>query len=153
LAAHDSDTVVRRFSAPKKRGEGIERPRLTLSVRQRRAAMNITQKRIFQIFFWLIVALNIWGALPTLNYAPYGAVGSDIVSVYEVSKDAALPIPVQKIEAATAPRSFVDTGKKVEVYIRNSYRDQKAEQFPRVTLLVAVVGLVLYGWTGKKEKK
>ncbi len=114
--------------------------------------MSKLQKRVFSVFFWLVVAINIWGALPSFYYAPYGSVGPDVVSVYEPDADLAPFVPIKKIDSSRFADPFVDTGKRVAVSIRNDYRDRRAEQLARVTLLVMLVGAILYRGVGRKKE-
>src|SRR5258708_3142718 len=54
------------------------------------------------------------------------AVGSDVVSVYTADDDrSAASVPLQRLEVApnNQSSSLSDTGQRVHVYIKNTYRD------------------------------
>ena len=115
--------------------------------------MNPLQKKILYIFFWIVVAILFWGSLPSFHYAPYGDIGPNVVSVYEIDGEGDHYVSIKKLDRSKIPPLFVDTGKKVAVSIRNDYRGRSAEQLARFTLLVLLVGFALYQWAGKKLVK
>ena len=101
----------------------------------------MSRPRILQVAFTLIVLVNAWGALPTFQYAPWTDLARDDVRVYTPhgSYDA---IPIQRVDT-TQDVPFVDTGQTVNVYVRSGYRNSGAHTYPRITLAIAGIALVL----------
>lgn len=88
-----------------------------------------------------ILCLNIIGALPRMYKAGGHLVGTNLVSVFEVqSSEHDLIVPLQVWQTNYGR---LDTGKRVEVYIRNSYKDDIITYYPRTTLLATGVMLFL----------
>jgi hypothetical protein len=110
------------------------------------------QKRIFRIFFGVILAVNVWGALPSCYKMPYKYVDPDSVIVYEPHEPVgrAPLIPIKRMETR-APFGSIDTGRTVIVTITAWYQDRGRQNIAVATLLLAVVGLAFYKWTGKRQ--
>ena len=91
----------------------------------------------------LVLGVNLVGASPRKCTSPamykgeQHTVGADVVSVYLPTPHVAdaIQIPVQTL---TDPQAgFGDTGQRVNVYLRNGYKDDLITYYPRTTLFIA----------------
>lgn len=97
---------------------------------------------ILKIFFVIILLVNIVGVVLSLPWYPRDFVGADTVEVYEVSHTS--NVPFVSVKKWTSDYKLEDTGKKVEVSIRSSYRDEGMGWIPKVTILLLVIYFALY---------
>ena len=76
------------------------------------------------------------------------SVGSDIASVYTADDDSSAPlVPIQRlqIDSKNQSSSLSDTGQRVHVYIKNTYRDDDIRRAHSATIRVLVFFVLLYG--------
>ena len=106
----------------------------------------MTRQFILKCAFAIIVAINIWGALPSFHYAPWAPLARDDVRVYTPEKASGASsveaVPIARLDT-WRDDPFVSTGQTVNVYIRSGYRNSGAQTYPRLTLAVAVVAAIL----------
>ena len=89
-----------------------------------------------------ISVVNAVGAFPRYYKGEQHPVGSDVVSVYTPEgSDGEVTVPVKEWRHENG--SFVETGSRVRVYLRNGYKDDVIEWYPRVTLGILVVSMVV----------
>ncbi len=90
----------------------------------------------------MIVAVNLWGALPTFQYAPWTELSRDDVRVYTPHGNSTDAVPIQRVDTAQ-DHPFIDTGQTVNVYVRSGYRNSGAHTYPRITLAIASIAFLL----------
>ena len=91
----------------------------------------------------LIVLVNAWGALPTLHYAPWADLSRDDVRVYTPHGTSPDRIPIQGVYTAISQDPFAETGQTVNVYVRSGYRNSGAQTYPRITLCIVAIAVLL----------
>jgi hypothetical protein len=90
--------------------------------------------------------VNLPDALPFSAYkGAQHAVGSDVVQVYTPPSDPSVPTVAVTRTAKNPGEKDADTGERVTVYLRNSYREDAIHRSPQRTLLVLLGCVVLYG--------
>ena len=102
----------------------------------------MSRSKILWIAFLAIVAVNLWGALPSFHYAPWTDMSHDDVRVYTPHAGSADAIPIQRVDTAQSD-PFISTGQTVDVYVRSGYRNSGAQTYPRITLLISIIALLL----------
>jgi hypothetical protein len=85
-----------------------------------------------------IVLLNVVYALPPMYKGGlYHRVGPGAVSVYRLTGGGyELPVAVQERREGSP---CVDTGERVQVYLRSTYKDDRIVQCPRLTLVILAI--------------
>jgi len=103
--------------------------------------------KILRITIWILgllglLYINALGALPRFHKGVQHPAGADVVSVY--------PADSQHPETATpikdwdrSKESLVNTDQSVQVYIRNNYKDNLIVFYPRLTLLITLLTLIV----------
>jgi hypothetical protein len=96
----------------------------------------------------LTILVNISGAMRPMYKGVQKQVGTDLVQVYAFTDGSnEIPIPVKKWSSPNpndVNGTFVETGEKVQVYLRNDYKDDDIIFWPRRTLWILGVTIVLY---------
>jgi len=81
----------------------------------------------------LVLGVNAIGALPRVYKGVQHPVGHEIVSVFIPSGEQRdILTPVEDVKT----NGFRDTGQRVQVYLRNGYKDDIVTFYPRITVLV-----------------
>jgi hypothetical protein len=95
------------------------------------------------ISFLLIAMINLLGSMRPLYKGVRHPVGSDVVNVYAGEEGSNIPVvPVKQYQQGSG--GYVDTGSKVRVYLRNTYKDDQIVWYPRVTLgVLGVAGILI----------
>jgi hypothetical protein len=95
----------------------------------------------FVVGLSIVVGVNAVGALPRVYKGVQHPVGHETVSVYTPSgeeRDVLTPI------VNVSERGFSDTGQRVQVYLRNGYKDDIVTFYPRVTVLVLLAMALIH---------
>ena len=86
----------------------------------------------------LLIGINSIGALPRIYKGMYRRVGPSVVQVFRNSGGELEPtVPIQ--DWAPGPNHSADTGQRVGVMLRNSYKDGQSYFFPWITLTLLFV--------------
>lgn len=90
----------------------------------------------------LILCVNVLGAIPRIYKGVQHPAGTDVVAVYESQGEELAPlVPVQTW--ASGQDGSLDTGKRVQVFIKNTYKDNAITYYPRATLMIAAAVAIL----------
>ncbi len=96
---------------------------------------------------WTIL-VNLEGAIGPFSKGLQRPVGDDVVAVYPCKGEPTeVPIPVTEWDPSKGDDGygrFVETGPKVQVFVRNSYRRDAIVACPRETLLILGATILLY---------
>jgi hypothetical protein len=107
------------------------------------------KKLIFLIFLSVIITINVWCALPILYGSMYKGNYTDIapndVSVSETNGFLGPFVSVQTEKGD----NFIDSGKKVNVFIVSGFQDGERAGLARINLIAFLLGIVLYRWSSK----
>jgi len=110
--------------------------------------MLFLRKIVLIIGVSLTILVNISGAMRPMYKGVQEQVGTDLVQVYAFTDGSnEIPIPVKKWSSPNpndVNGSIVETGEKVQVYLRNNYKDDDIIFWPRRTLWILGVTIVLY---------
>ncbi len=116
---------------------------------------NVTeiQRLNLSIGIALIMAFNGFGSLPIIYIGVQHQVGSATVSVYSPRGEPdEILIPIKTFGASDT--GFIDTGQSVQVYVRNWYKDDMIQFYPRWTFFIAlgmvVIHLALSFWKPRR---
>ena len=114
--------------------------------------MSTIRKMIWIIGITLTLLTNLSGSMPRMYKGVQHEVGSDVVNVYSVQGlPHETPIPVMAWES-TDPNDpngkLVDTGQSVQVYLKNTYKDDLIAYYPRMTLWIVGATILLHFATG-----
>ena len=106
---------------------------------------------VWVIALSLILLMNLLGAQRPFYKGVQRPVGPDLASVYVPFSDSEYepPVPVMKWRGNNCDGGLVDTGQKVLVCLRNSYKDDRIVFYPRVTLAILIPTVLIYlvlGW-------
>ena len=86
----------------------------------------------------LIFFINVFGALPSMHKPNWQPLDGDWVRV-----DSSGDHPVPVMQWGKDRESYVDTGKRVQVYIRPWYKEGEILWYPRITLgILVVIGIL-----------
>jgi hypothetical protein len=81
----------------------------------------------------IVLGVNAIGAFPRVYKGVQHPVGHEIVSVYIPSgTERDMLTPVEEV----SDHGFRDTGERVQVFLRNGYKDDAVTFYPRITVLV-----------------
>ena len=107
--------------------------------------MNIRLARTLNLTIGIamILAFNAVGSLPAIPHGVQHEVGPETVSVY-TSKGEPHEIltPVETHDASE--RGFIDTGQKVQVYVRNDYNLDLSQYYPRWTFVITLCMVAIH---------
>src|SRR5262249_7286317 len=106
--------------------------------------LNRLQTGIWILGMSLICLVNLMGVLPPMHIGVQRPVGSDVVSVVSLGgHEGGISVPIQ--EWRDKNREYIDTGTRVQVFLRNSYRNEEEFRWnPRITLGIALVVFFIY---------
>jgi hypothetical protein len=107
------------------------------------------KKLIIRTFVGAVIAVNVWCGLPTIYKAPYRLVGTDVASVYDNSD---LPGPYVAIKRVEADK-FLDTGKRVSVFIPSDYPNRGREKLAGINLIAIFAAIAFYRWQERHKKR
>ena len=102
----------------------------------------MTQSFTLKSALAVIVAVNLWGALPKFHYGAFAPLKPDEVHVFTADKSSSSP-PTPDSTVPIKTFDFRDTGQTVGVYIRSDYRDSEALIYPRITLAIGGIAAIV----------
>ena len=106
--------------------------------------MNIAQTAVLSIASLAIFAVNFLDALPFYYKGVQHPVGSNIVTVYVPHGGSSIPALPVMLRSANPADGYSDTGQRVEVWLRNNYREDAIHRTPRKTIAILMCFGVLY---------
>ncbi|MEI8380344.1 MAG: hypothetical protein WCJ09_09460 [Planctomycetota bacterium] len=107
--------------------------------------MNVTllQRLNLSIGIAVILAFNGFGALPIIYIGVHDEVGPETVSVFSPRGEPhEILTPIKTF--GTSDTGFIDTGQSVQVYVRNWYKDNLIQFYPRWTFFIALGMVVIH---------
>jgi hypothetical protein len=89
----------------------------------------------------IVLAVNAIGAVPRVYKGVQHPVGHENISIYVPSgEERDMLTPVEEV----SNRGIRDTGVRVQVYVRNGYKDDIVAFYPRVTVLVLLAMALIH---------
>ena len=108
------------------------------------ARMNTAQTVVLSIASIAIFAVNFLDALPIYYKGVQHPVGSNIVKVYVPHGGSSFPALPVMLPSANPGDGHSDTGQRIEVWLRNNYREDAIHRAPRKTIAILICFGVLY---------
>ncbi len=115
--------------------------------------ITLLQRLNLSIGIAVILAFNAFGSLPIIYIGVQHQVGPETVSVYSPRGEPdEILTPIKTF--GTSDTGFIDTGQSVQVYVRNWYKDDMIQFYPRWTFFIAlgmvVIHLALNLWKSRR---